>query len=48
MRGGVNTEADTCREFVAPKLVDAGWAAAPHAIGERRGFTLGRLFTGRV
>lgn len=45
-RNGVNTEADTRSEFVAPKLI--GWAAAPHAIGELRGFTLGRLFNGLV
>ncbi|MCO6427155.1 EcoAI/FtnUII family type I restriction enzme subunit R [Nitrosomonas communis] len=37
------TEADTCREFVTPKLVEAGWAAAPHTIGEQRYFTNGRI-----
>jgi type I restriction enzyme R subunit len=29
MRDGVMTEADTCREFVTPKLVEAGGANAP-------------------
>jgi len=43
MRDGVITEADTCREFVTPRLVEAGWSAAPHAIGEQRTFTNGRI-----
>ena len=43
MRDGVITEADTCREFVTPRLVEAGWGAAPHAIGEQRTFTNGRI-----
>ena len=43
MRDGVMTEADTCREFVTPKLVEAGWANAPCAIGEQRSFTNGRI-----
>ncbi len=43
MRESVITEADTCREFVTPKLVEAGWGAAPHAIGEQRTFTNGRI-----
>ena len=44
------TEADTCREFVTPKLVEAGWGAAQHAIGEQRTFTNGRIIVtgGRV
>ena len=37
------SEADTCREFVTPRLVEAGWATAPHAIGEQRSFTNGRI-----
>lgn len=49
MRGdGNDTEADNCRAFVAPKLVDVGRVAAPHVIGERRGFTSGRLSNGLV
>lgn len=43
MRDGVITEADTCREFVTPRLVEAGWGTAPHAIGEQRTFTNGRI-----
>lgn len=39
----VLTEADTCREFVTPKLVEAGWAAAPCFIGEQHSFTNGRI-----
>ena len=44
------TEADTCREFVTPKLVEAGWGTAQHAIGEQRTFTNGRIIVtgGRV
>jgi hypothetical protein len=41
MRDGVITEADTCREFVTPRLVEAGWGTAPHVIGEQRAFTDG-------
>jgi len=40
---GVMTEADTSRVFVTPKLVEAGWASAPHAIGEQHSFTNGRI-----
>ena len=43
MRNGVITEADTCREFVTPRLIEAGWDLAPHAIGEQRSFTNGRI-----
>ena len=38
------TEADTCRNFVTPKIVQAGWSDAPFAIGEQRTFTNGRIF----
>jgi type I restriction enzyme R subunit len=37
------TEADTCREFVTPKLIEAGWSRAPCAIGEQHSFTNGRV-----
>ena len=37
------TEADTCREFVTPKLIESGWNSAPYAIGEQRSFTNGRI-----
>jgi type I restriction enzyme R subunit len=40
---GVMTEADTCRQFVTPKLLEAGWNNAPYAIGEQRSFTNGRV-----
>lgn len=43
MRDGVITEADTCREFITPRLVEAGWGSAPHVIGEQRTFTNGRI-----
>ena len=43
----MKTEADTCRQFVVPKLQGAGWDDAPHAINEQRTFTDGRvLFVG--
>ncbi len=46
----VITEADTCRDLVTPRLIDAGWGNAPHAIGEQRTFTNGRIIVtgGRV
>jgi type I restriction enzyme R subunit len=46
----IMTEADTCRELVTPKLTNAGWANAPHVIGEQRTFTNGRIIVtgGRV
>lgn len=46
----IMTEADTCRELVTPKLVEAGWGKAPHVIGEQRTFTNGRIIVtgGRV
>jgi len=37
------TEADTCRKFVVPKLVAAGWDAEPHSIAEQRTITDGRI-----
>jgi len=43
LREGVMTEADTCREFVTPKLVEAGWSNTPRSIGEQRSFTNGRI-----
>ncbi|MGJ4898649.1 EcoAI/FtnUII family type I restriction enzme subunit R [Bradyrhizobium oligotrophicum] len=39
----MNTEADTCRKFVVPRLQAAGWDSAPHAINEQRTFTDGRV-----
>ena len=37
------TEADTCRKYVLPKLVDAGWDTEPHSFTEQRTFTDGRI-----
>jgi type I restriction enzyme R subunit len=32
------TESDTCRKFVVPKLVAAGWDNDPHSFTEQRSF----------
>ena len=37
------TEADTCRKYVVPKLVTAGWDNDPHSIAEQRTITDGRV-----
>lgn len=37
------SEADTCRKFTVPALQRAGWEDAPHAIGEQRAVTDGRI-----
>jgi type I restriction enzyme R subunit len=36
-------EADTCRKFVVPLLLAAGWDDEPHAIAEQRSVTDGRI-----
>ncbi|MFH1112564.1 MAG: hypothetical protein V1792_01460 [Pseudomonadota bacterium] len=36
-------EADTCRKYVVPRLVSAGWDNAPHSFTEQRTFTDGRI-----
>ena len=36
------TEADTCRRHVVPKLQAAGWDTEPHSIAEQRSITDGR------
>jgi type I restriction enzyme, R subunit len=36
-------EADTCRKYVVPKLVEAGWDETPHSFTEQRTFTDGRI-----
>jgi type I restriction enzyme R subunit len=38
-----NTEADTCRKFVVPKLQAAGWDSDPRSIAEQRTITDGRV-----
>src|SRR2546427_9146971 len=37
------TEADTCRKFVTPRLIDAGWDTDPHSIAEQWPLTEGRI-----
>jgi type I restriction enzyme R subunit len=39
----MDSEADTCRKEVIPRLVEAGWDRAPYAINEQRTFTDGRI-----
>jgi type I restriction enzyme R subunit len=39
----MSTEADTCRKYVLPKLVEAGWDDEPHSFTEQRTFTDGRI-----
>src|SRR5579872_488308 len=37
------SEADTCRKFIVPKLLAAGWDNDPHSIAEQRSITDGRI-----
>ncbi len=39
----MSTEADTCRKYVLPRLVEAGWDNEPHSFTEQRTFTDGRI-----
>ena len=39
----MSNEADTCRKYVVPELVQAGWEDPPHSIAEQRAFTDGRI-----
>ncbi len=41
--GAMLTEADTCRKFVTPKLLNAGWDVEPHSLAEQRAVTDGRV-----
>lgn len=41
--GQINTEADTCRKYVVPKLQKAGWEEPPRSVTEQRTFTDGRI-----
>lgn len=41
--GFMSNEADTCRKYVLPKLVDAGWDTEPHRFNEQVTFTDGRI-----
>src|ERR1700730_17307843 len=36
-------ETDTCRKYVAPKLLDADWDSDTHSIAEQRSLTDGRI-----
>ncbi len=36
-------EADTCRKYVLPKLIAAGWDNEPHSFTEQKTFTDGRI-----
>lgn len=36
-------EADTCRKFILPKLIQAGWDNDPHSFTEQKTFTDGRI-----
>ncbi|MEI6102748.1 MAG: DEAD/DEAH box helicase family protein [Methanothrix sp.] len=37
-------EADTCRKYVEPRLVQAGWDDEPHSFTGQQNFTDGRIF----
>lgn len=37
------TEADTCRTYVLPQLIAAGWDNEPHSFTEQKTFTDGRI-----
>lgn len=37
------SEADTCRKYVLPKLINAGWDNEPHSFTEQKSFTDGRI-----
>ena len=39
----MSNEADTCRKYVLPKLVETGWDDEPHSFTEQRTFTDGRI-----
>ena len=38
-----DTEADTCRKAIAPRLLAAGWDSPPHQLQEQRTITPGRI-----
>ena len=37
------TEADTCRKYILPKLLQSGWDNDPHSFTEQKTFTDGRI-----
>lgn len=40
------TEADTCRKYVLPKLIQAGWDDDPHSFTEQK-YLYGRAYRRR-
>ena len=36
-------EADTCRKYVEPRLIQSGWDNEPHSFTEQQNFTDGRI-----
>ena len=40
-------EADTCRKYILPKLIAAGWDDAPSSFTEQKTFTDGRIILGK-
>jgi type I restriction enzyme R subunit len=43
MKRGMIAEADTCRKYVLPKLIEADWDNDPHSFTEQKMFTDGRI-----
>ena len=37
------TEADTCRKYILPKVIQSGWDNDPHSFAEQKTFTDGRI-----
>ena len=37
------TEADTCRKYILPRLIQSGWDNEPHSFTEQKTFTDGRI-----
>ena len=38
-----DNEADTCRKYITPRIVNAGWDNEPHSFAEQQSFTDGRI-----
>lgn len=38
-------EADTCRRYITPAIVEAGWDEEPHSFTQEKSFTDGRILT---
>jgi type I restriction enzyme R subunit len=39
----MNTEADTCRKYVVPKLLASGWDTETHSMADQRTLTDGHV-----